>query len=659
MVIIRRIYIYLVCAITLSVLTAAVLSLLWGQNWFGPSGAYDTRAPVLTLAFQIAMIVVAFPLLLVHWLWAEHLARNDEERGDVWRKIYLYGMLGVFLGGLIFQVLNLLSEFWLIGENLVFRSPQLWDPYGIARMGDAVIGVFVFAIFGLVHWTIILWDARKLSEVDAAATVRRLFVLCASAASLTLMFGGFMESFRWLVYQFGTTPPPSDVRLNYNVPNLVVGAVLWLAFWLYAQRLFNGPSEQEHESALRKFYLYLVVFVASAGAVMSAAFILDEILRQALGLRSGMDLRDPFTFMVPCVIVWAYHHIVLNSDFRRIAVMPRQAGVRRLYLYLVAGIGLASVLGGLILGGNVLIRMLAGSVFANDVKETLAWSIAAVVAGLPVWLIPWRSVQHAAVVAGALGAEERRSVVRKTYLYLYVLFATVTMLISAIYILSQFLNILLGGRPSPSLVTDVSQALGFALIAVCVWIYHGFVLRRDGALARKDQVEALGSLNVAVVDVADGRWGCDVVNELKRALPGLNISSIGVTPAAALAMGGPSEPSKIVQSLRAGDLIVGPWTMLSALGSVSSDAAQAIAASPARKLLVPLALPGFEWIGVERQNEQGMVRQVVRAIKQALQGQDIAPSRPVVVTVVLVVIAACVGLQVLWMLMSIVPFLMR
>ena len=57
-------------------------------------------------------------------------------------------------------------------------------------------------------------------------------------------------------------------------------------------------------------------------------------------------------------VVWAYHYVVLRADTRQARTFPRQAGIRRLYLYLVAAIGLASFLGGLIAGGNALIRTL-------------------------------------------------------------------------------------------------------------------------------------------------------------------------------------------------------------------------------------------------------------------------------------------------------------
>src|SRR5512140_72338 len=109
---VRRIYILLVCMVTLLALTAETTALLWDINPLGP------RAPVTTIAFEIATLVVALPLFLVHWLWAQRLARAEQERGDILRRVYLYTALGAFVLAFTLQMINLLTTL----ANLALNS---------------------------------------------------------------------------------------------------------------------------------------------------------------------------------------------------------------------------------------------------------------------------------------------------------------------------------------------------------------------------------------------------------------------------------------------------------------------------------------------------------------------------------------------------------
>ncbi len=640
---IRRVYIYLVSAITLQVLSWATITLLWDVDPFGP------RTPPTTIAFEIATIVVALPLFLVHWLWAQRLARDEEERGDVWRRLYLYGMQAVFLFAFIAQVLNLLTVLAQTALSVAAGDGSTRAARLVPTVADAIMAISVLSLLWLYQQWKIRRDARVVPQTGASATVRRLYVLTFSAVGLTMISVSFTQLLRWTLFQIGNSSVGRDITPVDEISRVLVGIALWLVFWLWAQSLFYGPSEQEQESALRKFYLYLVVFVGTMGAVFGAALFVDEVIRRALGLAASGDMRDPLSLIVTTSVVWAYHSFVLQADARQIRELPRQQGVRRLYLYLVAGIGLAAFLGGLIGEGNVLIRALAGDSLGVGLKELLAVSSAALIAGLPVWLLPWRKLQNGAIAPGPAGAEERRSAVRKIYLYLYLFFATVTVLFSAIYILSQLLSIALGARVPSNLVLDLSLAIGSMLIAIGVWIYHGHALRQDARLAQAERVERLGGMSVAVVDVADGRWGCATLNALKRECPGLRLQPVGLNPMAAGAMGTRWEQGKVPDAFDSAALIVGSWTMAAANGPVPPEVTQAIAASPARKLLVPFPASGWEWVGMERLDEDAFVRQSVHAVKKILEGGDVRLARSAVVAAVLIIVAACALLQILFM----------
>ena len=71
---IRRWYIFLVAAISLQVVTWGMIALL--RNLF----ISGLDAQLTQIALQIAIIVIGLPFFLVHWLWAQRLAKADDAK---------------------------------------------------------------------------------------------------------------------------------------------------------------------------------------------------------------------------------------------------------------------------------------------------------------------------------------------------------------------------------------------------------------------------------------------------------------------------------------------------------------------------------------------------------------------------------------------------
>ncbi len=619
---VRRWYMFLVSAISLQAVAWAVIALF--RDLLTP----DYQAPIEATAFQIAVIIVGLPIYLAHWLWAQRLAGRDmEERGTVLRRLYLYVTLAAFLGPFVANAFDLVASLlWLVfgepGRNFGFAASSPTE----AIIHD-LVALVVLGLLWFYHQRLVKADAQAVPETGNAGTVRRLYIFGFSAVGLIMTSLALIHLLRWVMFQFGpdTTIGGLDI-LGFisEVARLSVGLPLWLIFWQWAQRLFVGPSEAERESTLRKFYLYAIVFIAALSAVTNAAFILAGFFRRVLDLPPMGDIRDPLPIVIGTTVLWAYHTYILWDDARLAGEAPRQAGVRRLYLYLVAAIGLGALLVGLSGDLSVFIRSLADASFDSDLREQLAWFTAALVVGLPVWILPWRRAELGAEAPGPAGAEERRSIVRKIYLYFYLFVATMTVLSSAVYILYRLLSLVLGESSSGNLLSDLGQAIAFSLIAVGVWLYHGFVLRGDGQLAKREQAERLAGLQVAVVDGGEGRFGRAVLAELQRELPGLTFTPVGLTQTAAEAMGASANQNTLATQLAGAGLIVGPWNIALADGPIAG----AISASPAPKLLVPVRVEGWEWAGVERWSVEALIRQTVHAVKQIAAGEEVKPARP-------------------------------
>ena len=168
------------------------------------------------------------------------------------------------------------------------------------------------------------------------AMPQRLYFLLFSGWGLSMAMLSIIHILRWIMFQFGGRTgiiSGWDIGvLATEVARLIVGAPLWLIFWRQAQLLFKGPNEDEHESALRRFYLYAAVFAGVLSFVTNTTLILAGFLRRLLSLPSEGDIRDPLPIIIGMALLWAYHAYVLRNDGERAGESPRQAEIRRQYL---------------------------------------------------------------------------------------------------------------------------------------------------------------------------------------------------------------------------------------------------------------------------------------------------------------------------------------
>lgn len=623
MISIRRTYVFLVSAISLQAITWALIVLLQGLVPPGPT------PPITTLALLIAVLVIGLPFYLVHWLWASSLARRDaDERGSFLRRLYLYAMLAAFLGAMVSSAYNLV----LGALSLVLNLRPRFD-FGVTStleiFANAALSLVVLSLLWLYHELVARSDGRAGSASEWSDGLRRVYVYAFSAVGLVMTAIAASQFLRFMLFQFGDPfkNPLATLGLVEETARILIGLIFWLSFWIGAQQRNKIGTEEERNSVVRKLYIYLAIFAAVLTAVTSATLILVGFLRAALGLPTPGDIRDPLSVLLIAAIVWTYHAFALRRDEQVMLQAPRQMAVRRLYLYLVAAIGLGAFLAGL--GGDisVLIRSLAGEIFNTGLKEQLAGFTGTLIAGLPVWLIPWRYAQLDTAAPVPRGTEEMRSLVRKLYLYFYLFVATMTVLGSAIYVAFRLLSLVLGERSSSNLLSDLGHAIAYLLIAVGVWLYHGTLLRGDGRTAQIEKAERLASYSVAVVDVDQGEFGCDVIAEIKRELQGINILPIGLTGAAREAMGATASGKNLAAQLASAQLIVGSWRMAAPDGAVTASFADTVRSSPARKLLVPTASEGWDWSGVDFASGNAVARQTARAVKQIVEGQEVKSGR--------------------------------
>ena len=653
----RRLYVYAVCAVTLQALAHALIGLL--RNLI-VTGLDPERSAI---ASQIAIIIIALGIFLPHWLWGLRVARSEvEERESVARRLYLYGMQAALLAPVVNNAFNIAAR--LLAE--VGDGGTAQRLYPRLPAGEFILyhlaGAVVLGLIWYYHQRVVAEESSPATEVDGPATARRLYLLSFSAVGLAMTTIAIVNLLRWILLQIGDAAALSTDGPLSAIARLMVGAPLWIVFWVRAERLFSGPQEEERASALRKFYLFSVVFIAALASVTTASILLASLFRQLLKVADETqgDLRTAIAIIVTMAVLWVYHGLVLREDSRRTDESAGQAGVRRLYTYLVAAIGLGAALLGL--GGllSVLILSLERSGTGSALTRQLAWSAAALIAGLPVWGWPWRGVQLRAHAKGVVGDTERSSLARKAFLYFFLLVATLVILGSAVYLLSQILGMLLG-EAGPGL-SELGHPIGYGIIAVATWLYHAAALRADRRLGLGALATGLEGKRVVVVDVSDGSLGAAVTEEMKKRTPGVDLGSIQL----GAANGQAPAKARVEDQLSKADLIIGPWNVTVGMpagegGVVTADFARAVIRSPARKLLIPTRVEGYEWAGVDRWKHEAIVRQVVSAALQILRGEQVKPVRPLGVgAIVGIVVGGLILLQiVLGPLLSLLLFTTR
>lgn len=116
-----------------------------------------------------------------------------------------------------------------------------------------------------------------------------------------------------------------------------------------------------------------------------------------------------------------------------------------------------------------------------------------------------------------------------------------------------------------------------------------------------------GKRKICVVDGQGGGIGATVIKKLKDAFgEKLEILALGTNAIAtaqmlkARANRGASGTNAIAQTVKSADLIIGPLAIImphSMMGEMTPQMAEAVALSPARKILIPLTQEDLEIIG--------------------------------------------------------------
>ena len=478
--ILRRLFVYLVSAASLSLL-AAGLVLLGGTVLlfvFNDPTAESSRGQ---LAYTSAMVIAGLIVWAPAFWYGQRLSRDPYERASALRRLYLYwACLASSLTATVALSVGLQQVLGPLLDNTGADYLPVFTYLSAAQAGWAF--VVLAGVWGL-HFLIASRDRAIAGEEGASATLRRWYMYVALLVGLLTMLSGMQISLQLGWHRLVTTSAAPTGFLSTGVAQMVAGALLWA---VHARTIAMRYIAEDRHSTLRAVEGFLAVAISIAIALFGASQILYYGLARVLGVENpggaGNDVLAALSGPGSQVVVYGVAWFLISRRLARDAgtqEADRQAGIRRLYTNLAALISLAAWS----FGAAQLLGAIAGQIQAplNGVpapewKDSVSVSVTLIVVGAVVWVAHWRHAPWAA---------DRQSLPRKLYVWAALLGSVLAVLGGAVGLLNAVLQEVFGVAKT----IDVAQFVGVILVAVGVGIYHFQVLRADNA-SRPPKAEA-------------------------------------------------------------------------------------------------------------------------------------------------------------------------
>jgi hypothetical protein len=630
---IRRLYFYAIALVSLEVV-------LWGLiNLLRTVLAGDIVPGVETLAQALALILVGVPIFLLHWTWIQRAAQRDEEEHTATlRAVFLYGALLFLLIPAVQNGLALIDRLLLQGTGIspyqaIFGGTQSWK--------DNLVAIAFNLVAAAYFYNILQKDWKSIPDRENFADVRRLYRYIWLVYSLAMVVFGAQQILRYVFYiPSGTLGELGRETFVNGLALLVVGTPLWVFVWKLCQDALEDPDEQG--SLIRLGVLYLLALAGVITVVTSSGVVLNNILGWILGkpIASVEFIRQvggPISLMIPFAVMWSYYGHWLNMDIQAVPDTQRRAGLRRFYYYILSLIGLAAAFTGLALLVSVVVDQLSGAVlWGETLTSRTSASIATLAVGLPLWMLTWRPMQTEALASGSDGDHARRSLVRRTYLYLVIFAAVIGLMASAITLVYQLLTIVLG-RTNTYYLSTMLNAGQLLVLFTGLLFYHMSALRRDNSHAADSLNSRYAGFGVMVFDPGDPDFVSAMTSAVQKQTPNM--------PMVVQPIGQPiPEESRRVQAM-----------VLPAVLALDPPEALRVILEDFKgaKVVVQGETPGWVLSGMPKRGLNVTAQQTALALRQLAEGQEVRPSAATSAgMIVLYVIAVLFGIEVAFLLFA-------
>jgi len=632
---IRRLYLYVVALVSLE-------TVLWGTIGLARSifAGETIGGGAARLAGALSLILVGVPVFLLHWWLAQRGARREaEERSARLRALFLYG---ASLGTLVPVFQNLLA---LLSRSLLQlfggRAGQAMFG-GEQTLSDNLIAILLNSVVAAYIYTVIREDWRASQQGEVFAETRRLYRYLFMLYALAMLVFGVQQVVQYALGIWETVGQGATGMLANGLALSLVGVPLWAGVWRLIQR--SLVEDRESESALRLVILYLLAFSGVLSALVSAGVVGYWLLRLVLGERLSLglflsEISAAASVGLSLGVVWAYFARILGAETRSLADATRRAGLRRLYHYVLALLGLGALFVGLhlLLAYILDLGLSQATVWGGALRSNLAASLATLSVGLPIWLLNWRQMRQEAAQEGEQGDHARRSVIRKGYLYLALFAGVMGVMFATGALLYQLLRAWLGDVVENLLLAAAQQAKTILLFAVLL-AYHWRALRGDNRLAAGSLAKLHARFPVLILSPDEGEFGELLAAALEREAKGLPVALHAYTS------GAPDE------TLSAAKTVILPAEALSKPPEALRLWLQNF---PGNRLVVPSPAQGWHWVSGSERSLAQLARQTARIVRHLAEGEALPqPRESSPWWIALYVMAGLFGLEILLFIFS-------
>jgi hypothetical protein len=626
---IRRLYFYAVAFITFEVVLWGLIGLLRSILSTQISSGGDALARALSLT------LVGVPIFALHWTWAQRAsAADEEEHSSTIRAIFLYGALLATLIPITQNALalidrSLISVAGLDSFRAILGGSQTWV--------DNVIAILMNALTAAYFISVLRRDWASLPDAENFSDIRRVYRYIWLLYSLLMVIFGAQQIVRFMLYIPSTTLGQIGRDLFINgLSLLLVGLPIWYFAWKTCQDALLQKGERD--SLLRLGVLYLLALAGVATVLSTGGSVIDVFLRWTL--REPMttsefvsNIGNAVSIALPLSIVWAYFGRWLHHDISTFGDESRRDGFRRLYYYILSLAGLVTTFVGIALLVSFILDILVGrQIWGPDLRLRVSAGLATLAIGLPLWLATWPRMQTQSLLQGSVGGFARRSVVRKTYLYLVLFASVIGGMISAVTAVFRLLQAALGSQSLN--VTGLLNALQLLTLFVIVLVYHLRCLRADGTDATRALIERHEKFHALAFERAGSGFGESVRLSTRKQAPGLNLTVLASDAEI------PAEAASARAVVLPSDLAINP----------PENLRKFLSAFDGHIIVSPVESPRLIWTGGGHRSAET----AALTLRQLSEGQEIrqSASSTSAWTIVIYIFAALFGLEVLMLLLS-------
>lgn len=605
--IIKRIYIYLVAFISFEVTVWAIIGLV--RSIFDTSSIGNNTS---ALAQALSMIVVGGIVFWVHWRLAQKDAVEDpQERLSLIRAIFLYGVWASLIAPMAQNLLSLIYR----GLSAVFKVPL--NTYGFAVnqiASDNMIAIVVNGILAIYIFLVLKNHWQKDPDVDAFKSIRRIFRYMWKLYALGLIIAGLHQLLSYLFSSFGAVGFGATRSLIWGLSFLIIGLPLWLNIWQVINQSLKDMGERE--SLLRQVILYSLTFLGAIFSLVVIGILISEFLQTIIiskvtFINFFSRIEEAVSIGIPAGLAWAYFNGGLKKDRAADPHITRRSGMRRLYIYFLALIGIITTFIGL----EMLVVFLADILFGGNRLIGSGWEIqlinifTLIAIGLPVWLRHWLPMNTEAAEESEEGDHARRSVNRKGYLYILLFIGVIGIMFIAGSLLFLIISTLLGDPPD-DLPHFLTQVLGSLVFLVLLAGYHWRQIRADNSISSKSLVAQHAGFPVVILESGDGTFSNHLLAEFKEQVPEMPVVVYSVE----------KDSIKNVKNAKAVILAA------SLLTKSSEPLSVWLSEYSGNRVVIPDELEKWLWVGFSSGNADKRIKKAVQLIEKMSEKQTFSSS---------------------------------